>query len=80
MPRSTRALQRSGCVSAYASPSVLPQLPPKTIHLSIPSLSRSCSASFTRFQVVFSRSSAWGVLLPLPRWSKSTTCHLFGSK
>jgi len=33
--------------------------------------SRSMSA--TRSQVVFSRSSAWGVLRPQPRWSKSTT-------
>ena len=34
--------------------------------------------SATRSQVVFSRSSACGVLLPQPRWSKSMTCQRRG--
>ena len=42
---------------------MLPQLPPNTSHLSIPSVSRSRSASATRSQVVFGGS--WGSTLGL---------------
>ena len=51
-PASTASVTRSGCASAYASASVLPQDAPQTSQPSMPRCSRSNSMSATRFAVV----------------------------
>ena len=69
MPRRTRERTRLGCVCAYASASVDPQLPPHTIHRSTPRASRSFSMSATKCHVVLCSTDAKGVDFPQPRWS-----------
>ncbi len=64
MPRRMSSVTLSVWVSAYASASVDPQEPPKTIHFSMSRCSRRRSMSATRCHVVFvSRAGGEGASL-----------------